>query len=317
MNMKTLNSIFIFASALLILACSKEQALSSVADKAVVEFTQPEQQEESSAPRYTVFYADLSASAYIPTKVYIDESYKTRWNAGDMISIFQTTANECFGFQGNDGDRAGAFEAIGQVDEGNAIDDIYAVYPYSQNTGITAEGVISIMLNPVQSYSYKSYGRGANTMVCKTSDEQLFFKSVGGFLVIKLYGTNVSVSSVTVSANGEEALAGMANVSFDNDASPLVAITQGTPSVSVVCDPAVALGSSATDYTEFWFVLPPVTLSQGFTVTVTGANGKTYEKVSRKQRVIDRNTITPMTPFEVVFSTNQIGDGEEQDGGDY
>ncbi len=125
------------------------------------------------------------------------------------------------------------------------------------------------------------------------------------------------MSSVTVSANGEEALAGMANVSFDNDASPLVAITQGTPSVSVVCDPAVALGSSATDYTEFWFVLPPVTLSQGFTVTVTGANGKTYEKVSRKQRVIDRNTITPMTPFEVVFSTNQIGDGEEQDGGDY
>ena len=317
MNMKTLNSIFIFASALLILACSKVAAPSEAADKALVEFSRPVQKEENTAPRYTVFYADLSASAYIPSKVYIDEAYKTRWNAGDMISIFQTTANECFEFQGNDGDRAGAFEAIGQVDEGNAIDDIYAVYPYSQNTGITAEGVISIMLNPVQSYSYKSYGRGANTMVCKTSDEQLFFKSVGGFLVIKLYGTNVSVSSVTVSANGEEALAGMANVSFDNDASPLVAITQGTPSVSVVCDPAVALGSSATDYTEFWFVLPPVTLSQGFTVTVTGANGKTYEKVSRKQRVIDRNTITPMTPFEVVFSTNQIGDGEEQDGGDY
>ena len=316
MDMKKINFIFICASALSILACSKEPAPAVTVGKTVVEFSQPEQQAELTPDRYTVFYADLSASADSQTKVYIDEAYKTRWNAGDLISIFQTTANDCFEFQGNDGARSGSFTEVEQGNAGDDLDYIYAVYPYSANNSITTSGVLTVELPSSQSYVYKSYGPGANIMVCKTDGEQLFFKTVGGFLVIKLYGTNASVSSVTVSANAQESLAGVADV-FYNDDVPQINITQGIPSISVVCDQPVALGTSATDYTEFWFALPPITLSQGFTVTVTGANGKTCEKKSSKERVIARNTITPMAPFEVVFPTNQIGDGEEQDGGDY
>lgn len=316
MDMKKINFIFICASALSVLACSKEPAPAVTVGKAVVEFSQPEQQAELTPDRYTVFYADLSASSDSQTKVYIDEAYKTHWNAGDLISIFQTTGNDCFEFQGKDGDRSGAFTEVEQGNAGDNIDGIYAVYPYSQNNSITTDGVLTVELPSSQSYAYKSYGPGANLMVCKTDGEQLFFKTACSFLVIKLYGTNASVSSVTISANAEESLAGVAGVSF-NGSDPVVSITQGIPSVSVVCDQPVALGTSATDYTEFWFALPPITLSRGFTVTVTGANGKTCEKKSSKERVIARNTITPMAPFEVVFPTNQIGDGEEQDGGDY
>ena len=316
MDMKKINFIFICASALAVLACSKEPAPAVTVGKAVVEFSQPEQQAELTPDRYSVFYADLSASADSQTKVYIDEAYKTRWNAGDLISIFQTTANDCFEFQGNDGARSGSFSEVEQGNAGDDLDYIYAVYPYSANNSITTSGVLTVELPSSQSYVYKSYGLGANIMVCKTEGEQLFFKTVGGFLVIKLYGTNTAVSSVTVSANAGEPIAGLANVSFVDDA-PVATATQGVESITVVCDQPVTLGTSATDYTEFWFSMLPGTLSEGFTVTVTGVNGKTNEKVSRKERVIARNTITPMAPFEVVFPTNQIGDGQEQDGGDY
>lgn len=316
MDMKKINFILICASALSILACSKEPVPAVTVAKAVVELSAPEQQAELTADRYTVFYADLSATSDSQTKVYIDEAYKTRWNAGDQISIFQTTGNDCFQFTGNTGDRSGSFEEAGQSNPGDYIDAIYAVYPYSQDNTVTTSGVLGITLSPVQNYAYKSYGLGANIMVCKTEDEQLFFKTVGGFLVIKLYGTNTAVSSVTVSANAGEPIAGFANVSFVDDA-PVATATQGVESITVVCDQPVTLGTSATDYTEFWFSMLPGTLSQGFTVTVTGVNGKTNEKVSRKERVIARNTITPMAPFEVSFPANQIGDGQEEDGGDY
>ena len=318
MDMKKIIFIFICASALLVLACSKEPVPAVTVVKAVVELSAPEQQAELTADRYTVFYADLSASADSQTKVYIDEAYKTRWNAGDQISIFQTTANDCFEFQGKDGDRSGSFTEVEQGNAGIVLDHIYAVYPYSSNNSITASEVLTVDLPSSQAYAYKSYGPGSNIMVCKTDGEQLFFKTACSFLVIKLYGTNTAVSSVTVSANAGEALSGECNISFDGaDSSPVVTIPQGSESITVTSDNGVTLGSSSTDYTEFWFSVPPVNLSRGFTVTVTGTNGKTFEKVSTKQRELLRNNITPMAPFEVSFPANQIGDGQEEDGGDY
>ena len=318
MNMKAINYISILAAAVVSLACSKEQVPET--GYSVNEFAQSGQ--ATARGRYSVFYADLDSSGDSQSKVYIDGNFKTRWNAGDLISIFQTTANECFAFQGADGDRSGSFAVPESnnygtgADAGEEIDAIYAVYPYNQGTGID-NGSLRISFPATQGYKPDSYGPGANIMACRTSDERLKFKNVGGYLVIKLYGDGVSVKSVAITSNGGEVLSGQAVVTFDGNSVPEATLSQGTGTVSVVCDNPVTIGTSSTDYTAFWFVLPPVTFSEGFTVTVTGSNGKTCEKVTTKQRTVARNDIVNMAPFEVVLPANQIGDGQEQDGGDY
>lgn len=282
-------------TALLAIACSKESEVKE---------------------RYSVFYTSFDGSA--ETRTYIDESFKIHWNADDLVSIFQTTSNGKFAFTGKDGDRSGAFEELSVPGEGTEISSIYAVYPYSSSTTISDTEVLSVELPSTQAYAEGSFGPGANTMVCRTQDDKLFFKNLCGFMVIKLYGSGVKVKSVSFKANNGEPIAGKANVTFDSEGNPVSSIAQGTDEITVVSENAVTLGSSASDYTEFWFVVPPATLSGGFTITVNGANGGKFEKVSTKERAITRNDITPMTPLEVVLSGgNQIGDGEEQDGGNY
>ena len=304
MNMRTIKHILIGAAAILALACSKE--------------SKEEQPVNAQAKtRLTVFYADLgSADA---TRTYIDEAIKIHWNNGDLVSIFQTTSNDKFRFTGEDGARSGEFEEAGNTScTGEEIGNIYSVYPYSESTSLTTDEVLSVHLPETQGYAPKSFGQGANTMVCRTQSDKLSYKNVGGYLVIKLYGNDVEVASVSVKANNGEAIAGDATISFDDNGVPAVTMPQGIDEITVSSETPVTLGSSSTDYTEFWFVVPPVTLAGGFTVTVNGANGKKCEKVSTKQRTITRNGVMTMTPFEVVLTgDNQISDGEEQDGGDY
>ena len=304
MNMKTIHYILTCTAAILAVACSKESTRE-----------QPEVGQATS--RLTVFYADLGSSD--ATRTYIDENVKIHWNNGDLVSIFQTTSNDMFRFIGEDGARSGEFEEVGNSSStGEEISNIYSVYPYSQSTSLTSSEVLTVYLPEVQEYAEKSFGQGANTMVCRSQNDKLFFKNVGGYLVIKLYGDGVDVSSVSIKANNGEAIAGDATISFDDDGIPSATIAQGSDEITVSCGTPVTLGTSSTDYTEFWFVVPPVTLSGGFTVTVNGTNSKKCEKVSTKQRTITRNKVTMMTPFEVVLTDgNQIADGEEEDGGDY
>lgn len=293
--MNTRQIILTGISALLAIACSKESEVKE---------------------RYSVFYT--SFEEYAETRTYVDDDYKLHWNKGDLVSIFQTSSNGKFAFTGEDGDRSGAFEELSVPEEGTEISSIYAVYPYSSSTTISDTEVLSVELPATQAYAEGSFGLGANTMVCRTQNDKLFFKNLGGFMVIKLYGSGVKVESVSFKANDGEPIAGKADVTFDPEGNPVASIAQGPAEITVVAEEAVTLRPSATDYTEFWFVVPPTTLSGGFTITVNGANGGKFEKVSTKERTITRNDITPMTPLEVVLSGgNQIGDGEEQDGGNY
>ncbi|MBQ6286605.1 MAG: hypothetical protein IJK73_02990 [Bacteroidales bacterium] len=267
----------------------------------------------------TIFYADLG-EAETQTRTYIDENLKIHWNQGDLVSIFQTTSNDRFRFKGDDGARSGEFEEnCDAVASGDEIGSIYAVYPYSEETSLGEGEILSVNLPGAQAYAEKSFGPGANTMVCKTDSDKLLFKNVGGYLVIKMYGDAVDVKSVSLSGNNGETVAGQASINFSEDGIPSAQFNgESGTTIGIDCETAVSLGTSATDYTEFWFVVPPVTFSNGFTLKVTGVNGATCEKSTSKPFNITRNEITSMKPFKVELSGgNQIGPGEEEDGGDY
>lgn len=253
----------------------------------------------------TVFYATFEQPAEDGTRVYANEDLLLRWTADDRVSIFnKITYNQQYMFTGETGDNAGGFRKV-DSDEfvtGNTISHVVSVYPYQEATKISESEVLTVTLPAVQSYAENSFGLGANTMVSVSSDNILQYKNIGGYLVLKLYGEGVTVSSITLKGNNGEKLAGKASVSMPLDGVPSVVMSDdATPEITLSCPTPVQLGATAEESTEFWFVIPQVTFEKGFTIVVNTSRGLSVRS-TMKSLTIERNNLSRMASFEVDYS---------------
>ena len=244
------------------------------------------------------------------TKVYLDESLKVLWTNDDRISLFNKyTYNKEYRFSGRTGANSGVFKEVssGEVIVGNELNYVYAVYPYDELTEISNSGVITLDLPSEQAYAENSFGLGANTMVSATTNTELLFKNLCGYVVLKLYGDGIYVSSITFKGNNGEVLAGTADISAAVGSAPTLSFrTTGTSnSITLNCATPVELGATAEDATVFWLVVPPLTFSKGFTITVTDPEGNTFEKSTSSSKEVVRNRPFRMGALEVVYETAQ------------
>ena len=298
-----MRNVFLLVSFFLFISCTAEidQVIYSSKAKALGE--------------KTVFYA-MTESSQSPdspsTKVYADENMKVLWNEGDQITIFnKITYNHGFEFDGEDGDTAGGFEQFTDEPSGfytvGDLDFYYAVYPYNTGTKINNSGQMTVMLPSEQTYKENSFGIGANTMVAVSDSPRLKFKNVGGYLSLRLYGDNVKVSRVTIKGNNGEKIAGKAKVTIPLGGVPTTVMdNSATDEISIVCDPAVQIGADAEHYTDFWFVIPPVTFSGGFAITVTDELGGTFVMTTTRNLTVTRNHLDWMNPLEVVPNYDNV-----------
>lgn len=257
-------------------------------------------------PWEETFYATVETAGKVDpqTKVFADSQMRVLWNADDRVSIFNKNAyNQPFQFNGADGANAGDFQRVNTGAEfitGNPLNYIYSVYPYSAETSISNDGVITVMLPAVQSYKANSFGIGANAMVSVSNDNLLLFRNVGGYLSFKLFGEGAYVKSIVLRGNSHEKIAGPATVTMAVNGTPVVEMqNKATEEIMLTCETAVALSENAEGYTEFWFVVPPTNFSKGFTIVVTDAVGNTFEESTSNPVTISRNTISRMSPLEV------------------
>ncbi|MBP5637695.1 MAG: Ig-like domain-containing protein [Bacteroidales bacterium] len=270
--------------------------------------------EETVVNNYT-YPAEISAciddNATPDSKVYADENLKVLWNHDDRISLFNKyTYNKEYYFFNETGANAGVFKEVttGEIITGNELDYVYGVYPYSSQTTISNSGVISLNLPGEQAYGNGTFGLGANTMVSATTNTELLFKNLCGYLILKLYGDNVDVSSITLQGNNHEVLSGPATVTATVGDTPTFAFAgSGTSeTITLNCATPVHLGTSASDATVFWLVVPPTTFSQGFTITVTDPNGKTFSKSTTKSVIVSRNATYRMGAIDVIIATKPV-----------
>ena len=282
-------------------------SLAALAVSCSVEEVKSPELEDPNAP---VFYATIDEQPDADTKVYADANLKVLWNADDRITIFNKIAyNQEFRFTGDDGDNAGSFKKVPNDDfvTGTELDKVYAVYPYRESTKISNEGIVTTTIPSEQTYLVNSFGRGANTMVAATSDNLLKFKNVGGYLSLKFYGEGVSVSSITLKSNNGELIAGECKVEMSNGLPESSMVTSNaTDEITLTCETPVELGATAEEAVQFIFVLSPVTMTGGFTVTVTTPDGGIFEKSSNRERVIGRSAITPLGAMEVVPNYDNV-----------
>lgn len=252
---------------------------------------------------YAIAEGRESATGEPETKVYVDENMKVLWNKEDAITIFDHfTYNLQYQFMGEDGDNAGTFQMVPLTEfvTGNPTKYIYAVYPHKVTTEISNDEVIFVDLPLVQLYKENSFGQLANTMVAATEDALLRFRNVGSYLTFRLYGDNVAISSIVFKGNNGEKIAGRTQIVMAPGGIPETTMTNdAADNIELMCAQPVTIGQDADHATEFWFVIPPVTLTNGFTITVTDANGGTFTKSVSSNIALERNTLKRMKPLKV------------------
>lgn len=253
------------------------------------------------------FYASFEDNAVSGTKTYVDGRMTLRWTKDDRVSIFVgNTYNQEYKYAGETGANNGTFSSLsvpGFV-AADKLDANYAVYPYSAANEMDKDGGMSVVLPAVQHYAENSFGLGSNTMVAVTEDKSdmiLQFKNLCGYLVVKLYGEG-TVSSVTLEGNNGEKISGKADVEVSYGTQPSVVMADdATTSITIDCGDGVTLGTTAETATEFWFCVPPVTFTEGFTIKVQNSDGMGMTKSVTSSRFITRNTANTMAPLETLF----------------
>ncbi|MDD6976419.1 MAG: leucine-rich repeat domain-containing protein [Bacteroidales bacterium] len=243
------------------------------------------------------------------TKTYVESGKYLRWHEDDRLTaFFGNTRNRQYKFDGATGDNSGSFSYVpsGNLETGNALNRIYAVYPYDETATITDNGQISLTLPAVQNYAENSFGRGANTMLAATEnveDTFLGFKNACGYLKLKFYNADgATIKSVEVKGNGEEKIAGAATATIAFAGAPqLTMADEATTTITIDCGDGVALGTTKEDATEFWVVIPETTFEGGITITVTDTEGGIFEKSTTKEVLIERNAVQPMAALGVEF----------------
>lgn len=233
------------------------------------------------------------------TRTYVDEQIRMRWTAEDCITIFEKeTYNRKFMFTGKTGDNAGGFTKVSVDDNYYSAYDVdanYAIYPHSDDNSLDETDLFFTLDMPAeQTYAENSFGLGANTMVAVSETNKFIFKNVSSYLRVRLYGDNTSVSSITLTNKGNEAISGKAKITPSMDADPTCVMTGSGKSIRLTCPTPITISSDADAPTNFWIVVPPVTLASGFTVTVENSDGNTQTFDVNQSFTFERNKYNDM-----------------------
>ena len=195
-------------------------------------------------------------------------SASSAWQKGDKMSIFAgNNKNQQFNYNSANG----LFEAAATYSGTPAATSAhYAVYPYNANYSLSAEGKLTIPFSATQNYAAGGYATELNTMVAVSSDvtdTKLTFQPLCAYLCVKLWGKDHSVKSITLTSKGGEALSGSGVVTPNLNALPTCVLSGSTNTIKLNCG-EVKVGTTEATATEFWFVVPPVVLQQGYTIKV-------------------------------------------------
>lgn len=269
-----------------------------------------------------VFHAVIDNSSAI-AKTMLNEDMEFLWNEDDEISLFRaSTYNREYVFDGMDESESGDFyevnspESRGVVFSEKPMDRVYAVYPYmtSKHIALSSSAVLTVDLPDVQTYRANSVGPGSNIMTAVTEDadsRNLVFKNACGYLKINLYGDGVVLKSVTLTANGGEKLSGRAKIPLSYGVAPAIEMQASKTNdyVTISSEEGITLGADSATATAFWFVVPPLTFSSGFTLTAKGFYGGEFVKSAPMNFTVERNKYYNIFPLQVSISGGAMGAG--------
>ncbi|MBQ2875027.1 MAG: Ig-like domain-containing protein [Bacteroidales bacterium] len=241
------------------------------------------------------------------TKTYMDANNNIRWSEGDQIAGFMKSS---LGLKyqilpSSVGKTWASFENVsgsnGNINAGTEWDHNVVYYPYSDAVEAEKTGsnyTLNIVLPSEQTYAAESFGNGSMAMVAVSEDNNITFRNVLGGMKLQFKGTQ-KVTSITLQGRNNEKLSGAATVTaYTDETKPAITMSSdASTSVTLNCGSGVQLSESTV--TEFILALPPVLFGQGFTVTVTDTDSKTYNVETDKANTVLRSSLLTMPAFKL------------------
>lgn len=241
------------------------------------------------------------------TKTTLDEG-RVLWKRGDQVSIFagKTINGQYQVTDDSEGQTSASYYNVSTPGFVSSVDisNNVAFYPYKAGNSLTNNGnayVLSTIVPADQEYSEDSFGDTAFLMTAVTSsvsDYNLKFKNVLGGLKLLLKGTG-KIASICIRGNSGEILCGPAKVTISPNENPTIDVTDVSATVVTLnCSEGVQL--SNTFATTFIIALPPMTMTNGFTVIVKDTNGYQMEIPTTRTQTITRSSLLCMPTVEYV-----------------
>lgn len=211
-----------------------------------------------------------------------------KWSAGDQFKIAECTGSTTATFtlvEGEEGKEQGAEF----ICHGFDLEPSYtAAYPAANVSGIS-NGTVTFDLPATQNITATgTFGNGVSPMVATGDGPELSFKNVCGGLGFPLKGVGTHVTGLRLTSNkATDKLWGMFTVADCTDADPTLAYsTEGSNVLEIACD--VDLTNEAQ---WFYFILPPATLTEGFTIEVLNGDAVVHTQSTANNPNMVRNVI--------------------------
>lgn len=214
------------------------------------------------------------------------------WQTEDKISVFDGTGaggNHEFTLTGDAKDGKFSGEASSEAAT------FTAVYPYTDGAQLGEDGSVSgITLPAEQTATADSFDPAAALMMAYTEDKsQLNFKNAVSLVKVT---TQFACKKIVLSANEDIAGTGTLTMTFDNtnDTYTSSFTFNSGSSKTITLKPATGESFDAGTY---YIVVPPITLTNGFTITFTDENDKEYTRKSTKSNTFNRSRIKDFGSF--------------------
>lgn len=241
------------------------------------------------------------------TKTVLVDRVKVYWENGDAIAVSGASGP----FTASLSAPSPVAEFTGETAEAERY---YAVYPYDA-VNEWADEVASVTLPDVQEAVKGSFDPDVNIAVASTDDQakNFFFRNVTGLVKFTVGPDTGKITSLKVSANGSEALAGDFLVDCSSDG-PLAEPESAVSEVTLTSEDILAEG-------DYYIALLPGTYAEGLTFTLTGPDGTAEKRIERALtlerghiQTVDLDGLTWMAD-EVYYT--KVGQDYEDWSGDY
>lgn len=264
------------------------------------------------------FYVKVEHT-YSDTKAHLHDKKNVVFDEGDIMAVFdKNEAVSEYAYSASESKFSGT-----SVLTGDELDNVHLLFPFSEDIKFS-DNCVQGTLPAKQKYYQNSFDSNSQIMyaqVQELSEESAFeMKNMCGYLMLPLYGTDITVKDIVVSVSGEnEYISGDFYISEVDETDDFALFMHSevqnhenlsklvTLDCSDVEGGGVQLGNTSEDATVFYISLPPQNYSNGFTVTITDIFGREFIKTafSTDGYKLMRNHIKPMEPLQIVYDAEE------------
>lgn len=234
------------------------------------------------------------------TRTVLENEGSVSWEAGDEISLFDPSGNNNK-FVTSVGGESVTFSGTAV----NAGGKYYALYPYDANANLSGS-VFTTTIPVQQSARDGSFASMLNPSVAVADgpNESLSFKNACAVIKFSFTTTtDAEISKVVFRGNNEEPLAGNVRIDAGVTSPSAVILTDGASS-------EIELSGTFAPDKDYYFVVVPCSLSNGFTITFYNSEGKAWSRVGTNPASLKAGYILDLGTSTVGnFSSCELIDG--------